>query len=326
MKQKVEVKASDIIDYSFCKCCNTTFKTEGFSLSLIKQVYNNHCNTNKHKLALLNPEHKPDNEDIKTTLEKQQKQIDILIQTVKMLNEQKEQVELRCSRAEHHLRLLKEDLFGNKNKYGKEHENMLEYKSFNERLKALENGQQDHKVEEKQVFKEEVVKVEEKREVRFVENVEMNVFEKEEEIEQEEDKQDDPDIEQFNPYKLKEKMEFTNTFEFEDNNIMIIHDFSNIINQKDNEEENVDLLENIQFEYETLEQWLIFMEKNSSDVIDSIKIKTMKEELFTIIQLLERIKNNFTNPKYTMSNSVISKIYQMMLKYATKQYTIKDLI
>lgn len=318
MKQKVEVRASDIIDYSFCKCCNATFKTEGFSLSLIKQVYNTHCNTNKHKLALLNPEHKTDNEDIKTTLEKQQKQIDILIQTVKMLNEQKEQVENRCARAEHHLRALREDLFGNKTKYGKEHENMLEYKSINERLKALETGiiiKQDHKLQEVQQEK-----------VRFVENVEMNVFEKEEDEEQGEVEEDDPDIEQFNPYKMKEKMEFTNTFEFEDNNVMIILDFANIINDKDNEEENVDILENIQFEYETLDQWIVFMEKNSSDPIDSKKIKTIKEELELITGLLERIKNNFTNPKYTMSNNVISKIYQIMLKYCSKQYTIKDLL
>lgn len=314
MRQKVDITAGDVIDYSYCTYCNVTFKTEG-CLSVMKQVYKTHCDSKKHQAALLNPDYRNDDQDIKITVEKLQKQVDILIHAVKILNEQKEEVELRCSRAENQLRILREDLFGRKNQYGKEHENMLEYKSLNERLKALETGVIINKVEEVKQDKVEPIKQEK---VQF--DDEINVIEKEECINEEDD------IEQFNPYKIKEKTEFTNTFEFEDKNVMLINNFANIVNEKDDKDDNIENLENIQFEYEKLELWIVYIEKNNTKLININKIKIIKEELYVIITWLGKIIKDYTKYYMDKNKPAIVTIYEMMLKYSTKQHTVNDLI
>jgi hypothetical protein len=302
-RQTVPISAADIAEYSQCSACNVVFNTEGISKSKMIQVYKNHCLTQKHLLAIsTNDKVEPINtSEIECLVKKQQEQIDILIKAVKQLSQENMELAERYMRAEHRYKQLTTDLFGAANKYGRENDSLVAYKSFNERISALEKSIVATPIQTPK--KEPIEEPEAKPETIFVE---------------------EDDMEQYNPYKIKEKTEFSDMFEMPDEVIDKINIFPELLDTKD--EDGPETLEEIQYEIENMEYWLDFIRKNSKQVLNGGKISQITDDLKNITKVLEKIIDNFENPKYNMENKCIVNIFCLMKKYASKVWTRQDFI
>lgn len=306
-RKTIQTSASDIAEYSQCTLCNVVFKTENVSKSKLIQVYKAHCHTKGHLSALAgsDKDNTKDN-DLREIVAKQQKQIDLLINAVKQLSQENMQLREQSIRTEHHYKQFRQDLFGRANKYGTEHENMLGYKSFNERLTALEEGRIPPPKTPKKDIEEAIQEEPEAQKPKEVIYI------------------TEDNIEEYNPYVAKQKTEFSNKFELNEETLDKINCIPEIMSDKD--DDGVDTLEDIQYEIENFDLWIEYMRKNSQVVLNAGKINEIKNNIQTITLILEKIINNFKNPKYNMENRAIQEIYQLLKVIAQKEWTINDLI
>jgi hypothetical protein len=307
-RQTVPISCDDIATYGYCSACKISFKTDNISRSKMIQIYEAHCNTKHHLNVIQNVKTEETSEDYAVQIAalvekdiKKQEQIDILIKAVKQLSQENMEMTERFMRAEHRYKQLTTDLFGAANKYGRENDSLVAYKSFNERISALEKSIVATPIQTPK--KEPIEEPEAKPETIFVE---------------------EDDMEQYNPYKIKEKTEFSDMFEMPDEVIDKINIFPELLDTKD--EDGPETLEEIQYEIENMEYWLDFIRKNSKQVLNGGKISQITDDLKNITKVLEKIIDNFENPKYNMENKCIVNIFCLMKKYASKVWTRQDFI
>lgn len=317
-RQPVPISAADIAEYAQCSACNVVFNTEGVSKSKMIQVYKNHCLTQKHLIAISTmsqdePSNARDVSEVESIVKKQQEQIDVLMRAVKELSKENQEMKERFIRAEHRYKQLQTDLFGVANKYGKDNEGLVAYKSINERITALENrpvAPTTPTVPTAPVPSVPTVPsapVEEKKEEHKYVN--------------------DDNIEDFNPYKLKKKYEIPDKYEFDDDMIEKIGCLSVIINNKDDEDEGIDAIEDFIYEFDCdFGSWLNKIRANSNEVLCLDKINQIQIDINNIVSVLEKIRDDFQNPKYNAENKGIQNLQKKMLEYAYKIWTMKDLI
>jgi len=302
-RQTVPISAADIAEYSQCSACNVVFNTEGISKSKMIQVYKNHCLTQKHLLAIsTNDKVEPINtSEIECLVKKQQEQIDILIKAVKQLSQENMELAERYMRAEHRYKQLTTDLFGAANKYGRENDSLVAYKSFNERISALEKGIVAAPAFTAPTPAPASIQVELEEEIKYI---------------------DDDNIEEFNPYEIKKKTEYAQEFEFDDDIIDKINCITNILEAKD--EDGIETIEDIEYQFDVFDGWLINIRANSKQILCLDKIKQISDDVKNIALVLEKIRENFYNPKYNAENKGIQKVQKMMLDYVCKIWNIDE--
>jgi hypothetical protein len=308
-RQTVPILASDIAEYAQCTACNVVFNTEGVSKSKMIQVYKNHCLTQKHLVAISNNETvEPVNtSELESVVKKQQEQIDVLIRAVKQLSQENMDMKERFMRAEHRYKQLQTDLFGAANKYGKDNDGLVAYKSLNERISVLEKGVPKTMPTVPSAptagSVEQPVQEKKQEEIKYV---------------------DDDNIEEFNPYELKKKTKLSEEHEFDDDTIDKINCILDIVNAKD--EDGIESIEEIEYQFEVFDAWLINIRANSKQILRLDKIQQILDELKNIALVLEKIRENFDNPKYNAENKGIQKLQKMMMEYTCKVWTINDFI
>ncbi len=305
-RQTVPILASDIAEYAQCTACNVVFNTEGVSKSKMIQVYKNHCLTQKHLVAISTDKtvEPIDTSELESVVKKQQEQIDILIKAVKQLSQENTEMKERFMRAEHRYKQLQTDLFGAANKYGKDNDGLVAYKSLNDRISALEKGvptappaaptarSVNKPVQEKK-----------QEEMKYV---------------------DDDNIEEFNPYEIEKKTKLSEEHEFDDDTIDKINCILDILNEKN--EDGIEAIEEIEYQFEVFDAWLINIRANSKQISRLDKIQQILDDLKNIALVLEKIREDFDNPKYNAENKAIQKLQKMMLEYTCKVWTINDFI
>lgn len=313
-RQTVPISAADIAEYAQCSACNVVFNTQGVSKSKMIQVYKNHCLTQKHLIAISTTSQDEasnarDVSEVESIVKKQQEQIDVLIRAVKELSKENLEMKERFIRAENRYKQLQTDLFGVANRYGKDNEGLVAYKSLNERITALENrpvptAPTAPTVPSPSVPSAPVEK--EKEEPKYV---------------------NDDNIEDFNPYTQKKKYEIPKEYEFDDDMIEKIGFLSVIISNKDDQDEGTDAIEDFIYEFECdFGSWLNKIRANSSHCLCLDKINQIQIDINNIVSVLEKIRDDFQNPKYNANNKGIQNLQTKMLEYASKIWTIKDLM
>jgi hypothetical protein len=248
-RQTVPISCDDIATYGYCAACKISFKTDNISRSKMIQIYDAHCNSKHHLNVIQNVNTEKSSEDFAVQIAalvekdiKKQEQIDILIKAVKQLSQENMEMKERFIRAEHRYKQLTTDLFGAANKYGRENDSLVAYKSFNERISALEKGIVAAHVSTAPTSAPATIHVEEKNqeEIKYV---------------------DESNIEEYNPYEIKKKTKYSPDFEFDDDMIDKINCITNILEAKD--EDGIETIEDIEYQFDVFDGWLINIRANS---------------------------------------------------------------
>jgi hypothetical protein len=308
-RQTVPISCDDIATYGYCAACKISFKTDNISRSKMIQIYEAHCNTKHHLNVIQNVKTEETSEDYAVQIAalvekdiKKQEQIDVLIRAVKQLSQENMEMTERFMRAEHRYKQLQTDLFGAANKYGKDNDGLVAYKSLNERISVLEKGV-PKTLPTAPIAPTTAVQEKKQEEIKYV---------------------NDDNIEEFNPYELKKKTKFSEEHEFDDDTIDKINCILDIVNAKD--EDGIESIEEIEYQFEVFDAWLINLRANSKQILRLDKIQQILDELKNIALVLEKIRENFDNPKYNAENKGIQKLQKMMMEYTSKVWTINDFI
>jgi hypothetical protein len=329
-RQTNPITSNDLAHYGQCSLCKMVFKTEGVSKSKLIQVYESHCKTKGHQLALAAEEVPLHSDHVDKLREQNQK----LILIIKQFNDENKRLEERCKQMERNFKRLQEDLFGKPNKHGKNNEEMLKYKSLSEtckllseRISALEQNQFVSKKDNVESEDDATVASEDDATVASeddatVATVDATVASEDDAtVESEDDEQNEKE---YNPHYDsygRNRNNFYNTYEIPKPIGYKIDAFKILLEDRDNE--NQENIEEIHDEIVALSCWI--KEKKKEVKCNEKKVDILLNDLEFIDLELYKLLSNWKNTNYQIPNEKIEKIDTLLKKFNERVWTYTDL-